>query len=141
MKVVFNFVAALAVAAGAAVAVAQTQSVDEEIAERLAPAGKTCMQGDECAAAAPAASASTGGARSGSDVYGAHCAACHMTGAAGAPKFADAAAWAPRISKGMDTLYTNAIKGIGAMPAKGLCMTCSDDEIKAAVDHMVDASK
>ena len=134
-----NFVAALAVAAGAAMAVAQ--SVDEEISERIAPAGKTCMKGDECAAAAPAASASSGGARSGSDVYGAHCAACHATGAAGAPKFADAAAWAPRISKGMDTLYTHAINGFNAMPAKGLCMTCSDDEVKAAVDHMVEGSK
>ncbi|MCK7599139.1 cytochrome c5 family protein [Microbulbifer sp. CAU 1566] len=139
MKVVLNFVAALAVVAGAAVAVAQ--SVDEQIAERLAPAGKTCMKGDECAAAAPAAAASSGGARSGSDVYGAHCAACHGTGAAGAPKFGDAGAWGPRVAKGMDTLYTHALNGFNAMPAKGLCMTCSDDEVKAAVDHMVENSK
>ena len=139
MKGVLSFIAALAVAAGAAVAVAQ--SVDEEIAERIAPSGQTCMKGDPCAAAAPATSASSGGARSGSDVYGAHCAACHATGAAGAPKFADAAAWEPRIGKGIDTLYTNAINGINAMPAKGLCMTCSDDEVKAAVDHMVNAAK
>ncbi|MFV8784056.1 c-type cytochrome [Microbulbifer sp. SA54] len=139
MKAVLNFVAALAVVAGAAVAVAQ--SVDEQIAERIAPAGKTCMKGDECAAAAPAASASSGGARSGSDVYSGHCAACHSTGAAGAPKFGDAGAWAPRIAQGMDTLYTHAINGFNAMPAKGLCMTCSDDEVKAAVDHMVENSK
>ncbi|WP_428819757.1 c-type cytochrome [Microbulbifer sp. MCCC 1A16149] len=139
MKVVLNFVAALAVVAGAAVAVAQ--SVDEQIAERIAPAGKTCMQGDECAAAAPAASASSGGTRSGSDVYTGHCAACHATGAAGAPKFGDAAAWAPRIDKGIDTLYTHAINGFNAMPARGLCMDCSDDEVKAAVDHMVEGSK
>ncbi len=134
-----NFVAALAVAAGAAMAVAQ--SVDEEISERIAPAGKTCMKGDECAAAAPAASASSGGTRSGSDVYGAHCAACHATGAAGAPKMGDAGAWGPRVAQGMDTLYTHAINGFNAMPAKGLCMTCSDDEVKAAVDHMVEGSK
>lgn len=139
MKAVLNFVAALAVVAGAAVAVAQ--SVDDQIAERISPAGKSCMKGEECAAAAPAAAASSGGARSGSDVYGAHCAACHATGAAGAPKFADAGAWAPRIAKGMDTLFNNAINGINAMPAKGLCMTCSDDEIKAAVTHMVENSK
>jgi len=134
-----NFVAALAVAAGAAMAVAQ--SVDEEIAERIAPAGKVCMKGDACAAAAPAASASSGGARSGSDVYSAHCAACHATGAAGAPKMGDAGAWSPRVAKGMETLYTHAINGFNAMPAKGLCMTCSDDEVKAAVDHMVEGSK
>ncbi|MCQ3829844.1 MULTISPECIES: c-type cytochrome [Microbulbifer] len=140
MKGVLSFIAALAVAAGAAVAVAQS-SVDEEIAERIAPAGETCMKGDECAAAAPAAAASSGGARSGSDVYSAHCAACHATGAAGAPKMGDAGAWGPRVAKGMDTLYTHAINGFNAMPAKGLCMTCSDDEVKAAVDHMVEGSK
>ncbi|WGL15165.1 cytochrome c5 family protein [Microbulbifer bruguierae] len=139
MKVVLNFVAALAVVAGAAVAVAQ--SVDEQIAERIAPAGKTCMKGDECAAAAPAAAASSGGARSGADVYSGSCAACHGTGAAGAPKFGDAGAWGPRVAKGMDTLYTHALNGFNAMPAKGLCMTCSDDEVKAAVDHMVENSK
>ncbi|QIL90560.1 c-type cytochrome [Microbulbifer sp. SH-1] len=139
MRVVLNFVAALAVAAGAAMAVAQ--SVDEQIAERIAPAGQTCMKGDECAAAAPATAASSGGARSGSDVYSGHCAACHATGAAGAPKFGDAGAWGPRIAKGMDTLYTHALNGFNAMPAKGLCMTCSDDEVKAAVDHMVENSK
>ena len=138
MKVVLNFVAALAVAAGAAVAVAQ--SVDKEIAERIAPVGKTCMQGDECAAAAPAASASSG-TRSGADVYNASCMTCHATGAAGAPKFGDAAAWGPRIDKGIDTLYTHAINGFNAMPARGLCMDCSDDEVKAAVDHMVEGSK
>ncbi|MBB5211907.1 c-type cytochrome [Microbulbifer hydrolyticus] len=139
MKVVMNFVAALAVVAGAAVAVAQ--SVDEQIAERLAPAGKTCMKGDECAAAAPAASASSGGTRSGEEVYKGACFSCHGTGAAGAPKFADAAAWAPRAEKGIDTLYTHAINGFNAMPARGLCMDCSDDEVKAAVDYMVENSK
>ena len=139
MKVVLNFVAALAVVAGAAVAVAQ--SADEQIAERIAPAGKVCMKGDACAAAAPAAAASSGGARSGADVYSGHCAACHATGAAGAPKYGDAGAWGPRIDKGVETLYTHAINGFNAMPAKGLCMDCSEDEVKAAVDHMVSAAK
>ena len=59
------------------------------------------------------------------------------TGAAGAPKTGDAAAWAPRIAKGMDTLYGNAINGVGAMPAKGLCADCSDDEINEA-QHDID---
>ena len=138
MKAILSFVAALAV--GSAVAVAQ--SVDEQIAERIAPVGEICMQGDECAAAAPAATASAGGGtRSGEDVYKGSCQTCHAAGVAGAPKFADAAAWAPRISKGMDTLYTHAINGFNAMPAKGLCADCSDDEIKAAVDYMADNSK
>jgi cytochrome c5 len=66
---------------------------------------------------------------------------CHASGAAGAPKFGDAAAWGPRIGKGMDTLYSNAINGFNGMPAKGLCMDCSDDEVNAAVDHMTSNSQ
>ena len=59
----------------------------------------------------------------------------------GAPKFGAPEHWTARIEKGMDTLYTNAISGFQGMPAKGLCMDCSDDELKAAVDYMVDGSK
>ncbi|WP_444918767.1 c-type cytochrome [Microbulbifer sp. JMSA003] len=140
MKRILGIVAALAVSAATAVA---QQSVNEEIAERIAPAGETCMKGKECAAAVAAAPEGTSGgaARSGQDIYNASCQTCHAMGVAGAPKFGDAAAWAPRIAKGMDTLYNNAINGINAMPAKGLCMDCSDDEIKAAVNYMVDNSK
>ncbi|AMX01306.1 c-type cytochrome [Microbulbifer thermotolerans] len=137
MKMIFGFVAILA--AGAATAVAQ--SVDEEIAQRIAPVGSTCMQGDECAAAAAAPAAAGGGARSGEDIFNASCNTCHGAGIAGAPKFGDAGAWAPRIAQGMDTLYTHALNGFNAMPAKGLCMDCSEDEVKAAVDYMVENSK
>ncbi|WP_308364305.1 MULTISPECIES: cytochrome c5 family protein [unclassified Microbulbifer] len=137
MKSILGVVAALALGAAAAVA----QSVDEEIAERIAPVGETCMKGEECAAAVAAAPAAGGGARSGEAVYKGSCFSCHGTGAAGAPKFGDAAAWGPRIDKGIDTLYTHAINGFNAMPPKGLCMDCSEDEVKAAVDYMVESSK
>ena len=73
--------------------------------------------------------------------YRTACAACHMTGAANAPKLGDKAAWAPRIKQGMDTLITNAIKGKGAMPPKGGRMNLTDEQIKATVVFMVDASK
>ena len=140
MKAILSIVAALAV--GAAAAVAQSPSVDKEIADRIAAVDGTCMQGEECAAAPPAATASAGGgARSGEDVYKAHCFACHGTGAAGAPKFGDAGAWGPRIAKGMDTLYTHALNGFNAMPPRGLCTECSDDEVKGAVDYMTSKSK
>jgi cytochrome c5 len=55
--------------------------------------------------------------------------------------FADAAAWAPRIAKGMDVLMDSTINGINAMPAKGTCMSCSDDELAATVTYMVDAAQ
>jgi cytochrome c5 len=70
---------------------------------------------------------------------------CHGTGLAGAPKPGDKANWAPRIKQGTATLYDHAIKGFtgaaGMMPAKGGRMDFSDDQVKAAVDHMVAASK
>ena len=79
--------------------------------------------------------------RSGEQVYNDSCLACHATGAAGAPKLGDAAAWAPRIAAGMATLVGNAIKGLNAMPPKGLCMSCSDAELEAAVEYIVAKSQ
>jgi cytochrome c5 len=79
--------------------------------------------------------------RSGDQVYNSNCLACHATGAAGAPKLGDAAAWAPRIAKGMDSLLSNAINGLNAMPPKGLCMACSDAELQGAVEYMVSQSQ
>lgn len=121
------------------VSVFAVSDLEGALLERIKPIGDICMSGDECAAAPVAAVAS--GPRTGEEVYGTKCFTCHATGAAGAPKFGDLAAWAPRVGQGIETLYTHAIKGFNAMPAKGLCMDCSDDEVKAAVDHMVNGSK
>jgi cytochrome c5 len=74
----------------------------------------------------------------GEAVYRKSCASCHMTGAAGAPRTGDQAAWSPRISRGIDTLVQSAITGVPgtAMMPRGTCTTCSDDEIEAAVHYM-----
>lgn len=77
----------------------------------------------------------------GKATYDTKCFACHNTGVAGAPKLGDKAAWEPRIATGMDAMLAVAIKGKGAMPPKGTCMDCSDDELKAAIQYMVDAAK
>jgi cytochrome c5 len=83
-------------------------------------------------------------ADAGKKVYDATCVACHGAGVAGAPKFGDKTAWAPRIKQGSATLYEHAIKGFqgkaGMMPPKG-GSAASDDEIKAAVDYMAAAAK
>ena len=79
--------------------------------------------------------------RSGEQVYNSNCLACHGTGAAGAPKLGDVAAWAPRIAAGMDSLIANAVNGLNAMPPKGLCMSCSDEELQATVEYMVSKSQ
>ncbi|MEO0369430.1 MAG: c-type cytochrome, partial [Pseudomonadota bacterium] len=113
-------------------------SIKEGVVSRITPIGDLCMVGDPCAAA-PVAVVS--GPRSGDQVYNGACIACHSAGAAGAPVFGDVAAWSALVGKGIDTLYANAINGIGGMPAKGLCMDCSDDEIKVAVDYMIENSE
>ena len=77
--------------------------------------------------------------KAGEEVYKAQCAACHAVGAAGAPKFADAAAWGARIKQGLDTLVTSALKGKGAMGAQG-GGDHSDVEIGRAVVYMANAS-
>lgn len=124
----------------AAVVHASAADREAEVAERMKPVGEACIEGDASCAGATA-SAGGGEARSGSAVYDASCAMCHGAGVAGAPKVGDAAAWADRIAKGKDTLYNHALNGFQAMPPRGTCMNCSDDEIKAAVDHMVAASE
>lgn len=116
---------------------AVTASVEDEIRARIAPVGEVCVQGQDCgSAAAPVASASAG-PRSGNEVYDSACMACHNTGAAGAPKLGDAGAWSGRVEKGLDTLVSHAINGFNAMPAKGGCGSCSDEDIEAAVEYMV----
>jgi cytochrome c5 len=90
------------------------------------------------AARTPAGAAST---TTGKTVYDRACVACHLAGVAGAPKFGDKAAWAPRIATGTDTLYTSALKGKGTMPPKGGQTALADADVKAAVDYMVAAVK
>ncbi|GAP74724.1 MULTISPECIES: c-type cytochrome [Pseudoalteromonas] len=103
---------------------------EEAIKKRLQPVGDVYLAGETAAAdAAPS------GPRSGEQVYQAACFACHGSGALGAPK--TAADWEPRLAKGMDTLLDHAINGFNAMPPRGTCMDCSDEEIQAAIDFMV----
>lgn len=138
MKKLFGMLMVASLVAVSGVAYSETKAVDT-VKERIAPVGKVCMSGEACAAA-PAVPASAG-PKSGKDLYASVCATCHGAGVLNAPKFGNAADWAPRVAKGMDTLYTHAIAGFNSMPAKGTCAACSDDEIKGAVKHMVDSSK
>ena len=122
---------------GALLALAVVVGVTAEtLEERLAPIGKLCMAGEPCAAPAARIDANAE-PRSGEVVYTTSCYSCHATGAAGAPKLG-AADWGNRLAvRGLEALYTNAIEGYNAMPAKGLCLDCTDAEIKAAVDYIL----
>lgn len=70
------------------------------------------------------------------DKYNKSCAMCHESGAAGAPKAHDAAAWEPRLAKGMDALVASVKNGLNAMPPTGLCADCSDEEYKELITFM-----
>jgi cytochrome c5 len=129
----------------------------QAVAKRLAPVAQVNVDPNAATAApapvaapAPAAApvaapakgekvASAGG--SGKPTYDSVCAVCHAAGVAGAPKYGDKSAWAPRIKAGVDALHASALKGKGAMPPKGGNPSLSDADVKAAVDYMVAAAK
>jgi cytochrome c5 len=77
--------------------------------------------------------------KSGEEVYKAQCVACHAAGAAGAPKFGDVAAWAPRLKTGFEALWNSSLKGKGAMGAQG-GGDFNDIEIGRAVVYLTNAA-
>ncbi len=113
-----------------------------KITQRTAPVGKVYRTGDTIKQPEVAVTLveTASEPRSAEKIYST-CAGCHDTGAAGAPIVGNKDHWAPRINKGFEALLANAINGVGNMPAKGLCMDCSDDEIKATVEFMVGKSQ
>jgi cytochrome c5 len=140
LKVLFGLMAVLA--SLGALAQQVPPGTDDEIRERLRPVGQLCRPGDDCAIGAAVAGAEVaGGAMSGEQVYNQFCGTCHAAGVAGAPVLGDTAAWAPRIAQGMDLLWDHTLNGINAMPPKGTCMACSDDDLRAVLDYMVEQSQ
>lgn len=117
-------------------AVSAQAATNDDIAARLKPVGEVCVQGEECKGVGAVAAAASSGPRSADDIIAKHCGACHTPGVLGAPKIGDSAAWTARATGGLDGLLANAIKGINAMPPKGTCGDCSDDELKAAIQKM-----
>ncbi len=117
------------------VSLSHAGTVEDGIVDRIRAFHSVCIEGQDCAqklAVGPAI------ARTAQEVYNSGCMACHTSGAAGAPMFRIASDWTDRLKKGLETLYLNAINGKGAMPAKGLCPDCTDEEIELAVDYMLE---
>ncbi|AHF65327.1 MULTISPECIES: c-type cytochrome [Pseudomonas] len=113
-------------------------ATNDEIAKRLEPVGQVCVQGKECAGIAVTASAGGGSAKSPDDVIAKHCTACHSVGLLNAPKIGDTPAWEERAKKegGLDGLLAKAITGLNAMPPKGTCGDCTDEDLKGAIQKM-----
>ncbi len=109
---------------------------DEDIAERIKPVAEVYVGEAPAPVATAAPTSMTGG-----EVVAQVCALCHSTGMMSSPKLGKASDWAPRIEKGIDVLYSNAINGLNMMPARGGRPDLSDDDVKAAVDHMLSQVK
>ncbi|PCH63244.1 MAG: hypothetical protein COC19_01240 [SAR86 cluster bacterium] len=132
---------------------------EQAILENIKPVAKLCLVGQDCgnsratassasalaptpvtaavvAIAAPVV-ATAAAAFDAAAVYQQSCFACHGTGAAGAPKLGDADAWSARTEKGMEAMMANVINGLNAMPAKGMCFNCSDEDLQNIVEYMV----
>ncbi len=116
--------------------------VEEKAEQTMEQAAEVVEQGVEQVEAAVSAVVEKTSA-SGQDIYQKSCVGCHGTGAANAPKLGDTAAWKTRIDKGMDALYASAVNGVPgtAMMAKGTCGACSEEELRSAVDYMVEKSR
>ncbi|KRC84771.1 cytochrome C [Achromobacter sp. Root83] len=93
------------------------------------------------APAAPAPQQTAAVNPAGEKLYKTVCFACHATGVANAPKFGDKAAWEPFIKTGMDAMVQVAMQGKPPMPPKGGAANASEEDIRAAVQYMVDAAK
>ena len=130
---------AAAVVAVAALGQAVPAGTVADIRERVQPFGQLCLQGQQCGAVESAATDTASAAMSGSDVYGKFCHTCHTTGLNEAPMIGDADAWAPRLAKGPDALLQTTKQGLNLMPAMGLCMSCADGELAAAIEYMTAA--
>jgi cytochrome c5 len=115
--------------------------------ERIKPVARLAIAGKDNSALEPAKTeaAAPMADMEGDQVFSMACVACHGAGVAGAPKYTDKAAWAPRIAKGAETLHEHALKGFqgqaGFMPPKGGRVDLSDKSIINAVEYMVAGSK
>ena len=118
---------------------------DAAIAARIKPVGEVTVSSGSAVVDTLIPSAHATGADKGKATYDSSCGVCHGAGIAGAPKFGDKAAWAPRIAQGIETLHTHSLKGYqgkaGVMPAKGGNTALADADVKAAVDYMVSKAK
>lgn len=125
----------VAIAVGAVLAGGAAVASDaDSIAERIKPLGQVRMAGD---AGPQAAAADSGEARSGEAVFNQACSACHAGGVLGAPRVGNEGDWAERLPQGMDVLLQHTIEGYNAMPPRGACGNCSDEELQAAIEHMI----
>lgn len=109
--------------------------------ERIKPIGELYIEGDIDTAIAKPAKNQASKQRTGKEIYDTSCASCHNIGVANAPKLSNKKDWTPRIKQGIKNMIASAIKGKGAMPARGGCGNCSDTDMNKVVTYMADSIK
>jgi cytochrome c5 len=125
---------------------AESADTMEDIAKRLRPVvtlddirnGKSTGGGS--AGMAVASAGADNASKTPEQLYQGACMACHGTGAAGAPKLGDKAAWSDRIAQGVDALLSSALNGKGAMPPRGGSQY-DDKQIRSVIEYIVAHSK
>lgn len=111
-----------------------------EIQQRIQPIGKVSLQ-SEVLADIKTKDISENKKELGEDTYQQFCIVCHRDGLAGAPKFRNEQDWKPRLAgKDLDDLLASSLKGLNAMPVKGTCIKCNDEDLKAAISYMLPKS-
>ena len=107
---------------------------EQQIEQRIQPIGHVHVQGE----ALENQETSTKEEAVGKKVYERFCVVCHRDGLVGAPKFQDDHAWKSRLAgRKLEELVATAVKGLNAMPAKGTCYECNEEDIKSAVEYML----
>ena len=119
--------------------------IQENIEDRIRPVGNVHLSGESAMAEAVVDAeknepmlVAAAEEKSVEEIYQA-CAVCHGSGVLNAPKLGDKAGWEPRLAKGVEQLYANAINGVGTMPPKGGRLDFSDEDIRRVVDYMLDS--
>lgn len=119
--------------------------IQENIEDRIRPVGNVHLSGESAMAGAVVDAeknepvlVAAAKEKSVEEVYQA-CAVCHGSGVLNAPKLGDKVGWEPRLAKGVEQLYANAINGVGTMPPKGGRLDFSDEDIRRVVDYMLDS--
>jgi len=157
----FFFKYSFSLAFGGLVLGMSSTAFSQSVADNIRPVGQVCTNVDTCTqtkfsdadnrgsveeidekpdAATPIGSTQAPVSQGGFDaaaVYQQSCFACHASGAAGAPLLGDAEVWSSRTEKGMEAVMNNVINGFNAMPAKGMCMDCSESDLRAIVEYMI----
>ncbi|KTD71412.1 c-type cytochrome [Legionella tucsonensis] len=111
-----------------------------EIQLRIQPVGKVTVQGQAQLDNKTMINAETK-TEPGQETYQQYCIVCHRDGLAGAPKFRNEQDWKSRLSgRELNDLLASSIKGLNAMPSKGTCIKCSDNDLKAAISYMLPKS-